>query len=290
MTQRSWADEWEISLAAGPLGASVQCNAPEIIRFLKLRYGPFQSSHPASIRLKINIGQVGKPGSHLDQEYRLTGETLVYDSKGVNGIVDLSRGEGELQINTENPVVQIDYLLRVVFAFMSVRQGGIILHSAGVIHKRAGYVFLGPSGTGKTTIARLSEKLSDTLVMNDDLIYLCPVETGWYLHSTPFTNPGQVQPTPAGSYLRAVFCLEQSTQVSLSELQTGQAIAQIVANIPVVPLHEPYTSQVLKTVDALVKQVPVYLLDFRPDSSFWQLIDQQVQGLPDGTGKSYGGN
>jgi hypothetical protein len=137
-------------------------------------------------------------------------------------------------------------------------------------------VFFGHSGSGKTTVARLS---SDAVVLNDDLLLLMPSEhrQGWTVYSTPFWNPTQV--SPAGSLsapLADMFRLVQDQTVYQEEMEPGQALAELVTSVPVIPADPTRLVSLLERGNRLVSSVPIFKLHFLPDASFWDVITSHI--------------
>ena len=66
---------------------------------------------------------------------------------------------------------EVEYFLRVIYALLVFQAGGLLFHAAGIVRDGQCYLFFGHSGSGKTTVARLS---STDLVLNDDLVVLIP--------------------------------------------------------------------------------------------------------------------
>ncbi len=152
---------------------------------------------------------------------------------------------------------------------MTFQAGGLIFHAAGIIRQGKTYLFFGPSGSGKTTVARLS---ANDLVLNDDLLLLMPQEQGWLVHATPFWNPTQVKPTAHQGPLTAMFRLKQAKKVYLTEMGPGQALAELVANVPVIPLNPGYSQELFTRCQHLAQAVPLRYLHFLPDASFWEVV------------------
>jgi hypothetical protein len=90
------------------------------------------------------------------------------------------RGEGRCEMNP----FSIDCILRVIWAALLPRVGGMLVHGCGLRHAEAGYVFPGPSGAGKTTLARKVPDPDD--VLSDELCALRRTDDGWRVHGTPF--------------------------------------------------------------------------------------------------------
>ena len=76
---------------------------------------------------------------------------------------------GRLITTGQYTKMAIDNALMVLFALATADKGTVLFHAAVVSHQGRGYMFLGPSGTGKSTHARLWLKhIGGTELVNDD--------------------------------------------------------------------------------------------------------------------------
>ena len=153
-----------------------------------------------------------------------------------------------------------------------------MLHAAAVKHDGRAYIFFGHSGSGKTTIARLSP---DDVVLNDDLILLMPDtsagENKWRVFGTPFWNPTQVKPTPQNAPLASMFRLVQDKNVFLEEINPGEAVAELLSNTPVIPADPLRSPPLLTRLHKIIKAATVSKLHFLPDDSFWRVVKQPIK-------------
>jgi len=196
--------------------------------------------------------------------------TLVRVVSGhTRGEVDLAAGGAALHLASAHPLSELEYFLRVVYALRAYQAGGLMLHAAGVARGGRAFVFFGHSGSGKTTVARLSP---DALVLNDDLVLLMPDGPGWTVHGTPFWNPTQVRPTAAAAPLAMLLRLVQSTTVYLAPMPFGQALGEMVSSAPVLPADPALCTGVLARCQAILAAVPAHRLHFLPDDSFWGVL------------------
>jgi hypothetical protein len=201
--------------------------------------------------------------------------TRCFTSAGCDGTIDIESGAAWLHLSPRQPVADVDYCLRVVYALLAFRSGGLLFHAAGVVRDGQAFLFFGHSGSGKTTIARHSP---DGSILNDDLVLLMPDVGGWLVYATPFWNPSQVGPSgPRSAPLTMLLRLVQAKQVVLEEMSQGQALAELVSCVPIVATDTPHSQDLLARSLHILQRVPVYRLHFLPDATFWQAVETLVQ-------------
>ena len=152
-----------------------------------------------------------------------------------------------------------------------------LLHSAGIVRGGEGYLFVGPSGAGKTTIAKLS---LDGRTLNDEICLLELGQQAVQLQDTLFNGyyPNKVE---GRAPLKAVFLLAACDAHRILPLGRSEAVSGVFQQVvPPVSLDEPLGrkayERMLQIAVYLVEQVPVYRLEFARDSGFWREIDRTV--------------
>jgi hypothetical protein len=187
------------------------------------------------------------------------------------GYVDVTRGLAELTLTSTQTAADVEYFLRLIFALLIFEVGGVLLHAAGLVRGGQAFLFFGHSGSGKTTASRVSRNLAG--VLNDDLVALMPQDGRWWAYPTPFYNPSQEPPTEAqAAPVRALLRLTQAAQVRVEPLPPPAALAEIIANIPVIPLDSSRLPRLLDRIRHFVTALPPKRLHFLPDASFWEVL------------------
>src|SRR4051794_11567923 len=129
----------------------------------------------------------GGPRAHrIDCHSPLFGE-MPYKSARVSP--DLRTADVRVRIDGHNPLeFPLDELL--VNAYLAPRNG-VELHACGIIDGGQGLLFIGNSGDGKTTTARLWQGGSAEIV-SDDRVVVREEDGGWMMYGTPWHGEAEI--------------------------------------------------------------------------------------------------
>jgi hypothetical protein len=168
-----------------------------------------------------------------------------------------------------------EYVMPLMLA-LSTRKG-LLLHSAGIKTPGGGILFSGPSGVGKTTMAKLWIDADAGSILNDDVCAVRQMGGEFIAYGTPWIGSGQlssVQQAP----LRGIFFLEHGTTNSYRSLGKAQALTLILSQSFLPRWDAPRTEYILDTCTSLADQVPCYHLVFEPTDDVVDLL-QSFLGL-----------
>lgn len=98
-----------------------------------------------------------------------------------------------------NPIVEICLVTKLA------REGGLLLHAAGVLTTHGGWVFTGPSGAGKSTLSDFFAA-KGIAVLSDERIILRKVAGEFALFGTPWPGAGRLAKNQQGS-LTGLYCI-----------------------------------------------------------------------------------
>jgi len=273
MTGEVWTAQRSILVAAGPVGIGLQVEETWLDKRIREKYRGFLEEREPDITLRIRLQK--EPmlvSSAFDQDFNKNGFEIDLPDSTLE--LDLQHNQGSLV--TSNQVVEeaVELTLRILVAILAARSNGFLFHSAGIVHMGRGCLFFGPSGSGKTTVARFSQ---GDRVLNDDLVFLSQKTGVWSMHSTPFTNADQIRPKAFCSNITALFRLVQDDRVFIERIGSAEALAEVIASIPILPAKPDFTSQLLQLAGELIQTVPVYRLHFLPDSTFWKIVESEIK-------------
>ena len=173
----------------------------------------------------------------------------------------------------------IDNALMILFALSTASHGVALFHSSTVSYANKAYMFLGVSGTGKSTHSSLWLKhIKGTELLNDDNPVVRVFDDG---HVTVYGSPWSGK-TPCYrnlSYpLGGIVLLSQAPYNKIHRLSGIQAYVALVPSISGKRWDKQIADGLHQTEDALAKTVPTWHLECLPDEAAAQLCCKTISG------------
>lgn len=162
----------------------------------------------------------------------------------------------------------IDNALMLLFATATADRGTVLFHAAAVSHNGYGYMFLGKSGTGKSTHARLwMQYTRGTELMNDDNPVVRIEDEGCaFVYGSPWSGKTpcyrQVK-CPLGGIVQ----LSQAPHNRIEPLNGLVAYATLVSSISGMRWSAKIADGLHQTENMLVQTVPMWHLECLPDEA-----------------------
>ena len=239
----------------------------EVIAEIDVHYTPrpdgFMRRPPGATEYRVSIG-------HDDARIELA---------GIGFRASIEREPLRAQLHTclgdDWFVGAFENLLRVVSSYALFGRGGLVLHSAALREAGLGFLFVGRSGAGKTTLCSLAAEL-EIEVLSDELNAVVPLDGGFSLQAVPFAGdfgqaPGQEPPHP----LTAVLGLEHGATPGLRVCSKAEAVSRIVASCPYVNTDPVSESALHSRAQALADTVPFRVLTFAKSPNFWSVLHRE---------------
>lgn len=172
------------------------------------------------------------------------------------------------------PIV-LENFLRIVFAYHILSRGGVLLHSAGVVHRGVAYLFSGRSNAGKTTLSRKAAA-AGAVVLSDDINLVFREHDGYRVHRVPFTGefrrPGECLSGPGTFRLGGLVLLEKAPALTAVPVGPAEGVAGLLTGCPYVNDDPEELPALLDTLTALVNRVPVVRLSVARDDTFEAIL------------------
>lgn len=162
----------------------------------------------------------------------------------------------------------LENVLRPLLAARLLDRGGLLVHSAAV----GGFLFPGPSGGGKSTIARMGLQ-AGFAVLSDDLSAVVADGTQMRILPLPFTGDLveedlSTEPQP----LRAVIALEKGAALAMRTMPLAEAVSLLACCAPYVNQDPQRTLVLLDRAAGIASGVPRHRLTFGLDGDVWPIL------------------
>jgi hypothetical protein len=262
----------DVILGIADLRALIMTPHREALDVVRDRYKGFLSSGSADWLIDIDVRAVLGDRPHDDVLVARDGRPgrFVVTRADFAGIVDLAIRRARVTLRQVNEY-SIDSFLRILYSLALLEARGLVMHAASLVRNGRARVFAGKSGSGKTTVARLS---TDATLLSDELSIVRMTDEGARSYGTPFwgelARAGQATSAP----LSGIYFLRHGRQHVATRLTPRQAVERLLPNVVFFARDADLTARVLEIAAELVDAVPSFDLAFRPDAGFWEVIDR----------------
>lgn len=269
---------------------------PDILALLT-NYDPFLQSEQAQQPIfHLTIGQVDVSGEQTHvftdssdddmpriEVYRLDSDWLIQVSMFKNSPVCARiRANADFSVATLEPDMQsvkfaIDNAAMLLFAFATAKLGALEMHASVTVKDGKGFLFLGKSGTGKSTHSRLwQEAFEDARLLNDDNPVLRLLDNGEVrVYGSPWSGktPCYVnKDVPVGSIVK----LSQAPQNEIHPLRLPEAYAYMLSSCSGLKIVPEMMDALYTTIAGIIQTIQVYHLDCLPDTDAARLCEATV--------------
>lgn len=176
---------------------------------------------------------------------------------------------------TERSAV-ICWMLMMLFGQAALLHEVIMIHGSVINLNEQGVVFLGKSGTGKSTHSRLWLKhIPNTTLLNDDNPAIRITEKGVLIYGTPWsgkTNCYKNECIPLKAFVR----LQQGPENRFESLQGLKGFIAVLPSCTAIRWNKELFATMNSTLEKVVSHVPVGFLKCLPDEAAAQLCHQHI--------------
>lgn len=163
-------------------------------------------------------------------------------------------------------------MLRMIPLMRILQQHGVLFfHASQIAVGGAGILFTAPSGTGKTTQARLWERSRSARIICNDRTLTDGLQT----YGFPVDGSA---PVISGEILRlgAVTVLEQAPENTVRRLRPREALVRLMPQLIIDTWDPGSRAKAAELLLELLTHVPVYLLSCTPDERAVRCLEQQL--------------
>ena len=180
--------------------------------------------------------------------------------------------EGRLIMTNGISEMMLDSALMIMFTLATAGKGTLLFHAAVVSQEGKGYLFLGASGTGKSTHAQLwLEHIEGTELVNDDN----PVVRDGVVYGSPWS--GKTPCYRNVSYpIGGIVMLSQAPYNKIHRLKGIEAYVAVVESIGSKVWDNHIAESQHQTENTLVSTIPMWHLECLPDEEAAKLCHDTI--------------
>ena len=171
------------------------------------------------------------------------------------------------------PVNALEYPLdELLMTNLLARNRGMEVHACGVVDRDGwGHLFVGHSGAGKTTMARLWQQRDEVRILSDDRIILRHIDERIWMYGTPWHGEAELASNDRAP-LRNIFFLRQANENEHVRTSSAKAAA-LLFSCAFPPFHcLDGLDSTLRFLEHLTNRTPCHELRFTPDSRAMEYI------------------
>jgi len=163
---------------------------------------------------------------------------------------------------------------QILFARLLADRGGIILHGSGLIFKEKGFLFVGHSDAGKTTLVKIFHHHAK--ILNDDRMIVRKEDGSFYLYGTPWHGDLSLV-APDRVPLKAILFLNQARENKVEKAEGLEAFKRLYGCTIKALVTERWTKKALDICQALSREVSCYHLYFDKTEGVISTIEKGVR-------------
>ena len=194
---------------------------------------------------------------------------------------DFTRGMLHIDAECQDVRFCIDNGLMLMYAFRTAPLMTLEMHAAVVVRRgdeAKGYLFLGHSGTGKSTHARQwLAAFEDAWLLNDDNPILRVMDNGEVrVYGSPWSGKTPCyknESAPVGGIIK----LSQAPENKIQTISLPQAYAYMLSSASGLKMEQTMADNMFETIKHIITHIPCYQLDCLPNEEAAKMCWAGVQ-------------
>lgn len=169
-----------------------------------------------------------------------------------------------------NPIVEVCLLTKLA------QEGGLLLHSAGILSLTGGYIFTGASGTGKSTLSGFFDARGASVLSDERTIVRKSGDT-FVVHGTPWVGSGAYAKNESGR-LTELFCIRHGQQHRIEPMSPSTVLSFMLPQCFLPHWNRVAMEATLAFLSDLVLHVPCKSLAFAKHLDVVDFVQDQLAG------------
>lgn len=180
------------------------------------------------------------------------------------------RGDGWVPMQIINPLVEVCLVTKLA------REGGVLLHAAGVLTEAGSWAFTGSSGAGKSTLSDFFASRG-ACVLSDERIIIRKGADGFVVYGTPWVGISRHAKNRTGS-LTGLYCIRHGVGSHRMQRLSPRALSQFVLRQCFLPHWDrDAMDRTLAFLSELIDRVDCFDLAFVNQRDIVDYLQEQSQ-------------
>jgi hypothetical protein len=195
------------------------------------------------------------------------GSCLLLTVRSDNGVF-----HADTNINNYSPVYVLRFALWIAFGVAALHRQTVAVHASAIVYGGKSVLFLGESGTGKSTHTGLWLKhIPGTELLNDDSPFI-NASDGIRVYGSPWSGKTPCY-KPVQTPIAAIVRLRQAASNTIRRLNGLESIGALLPSCPPEFACDPALSgYIYNILSVVLQQTPVYSLACLPDAAAAELV------------------
>lgn len=252
----------------------------ELLKLIPEQWTGYEGKQHFVSAVKIHLKK-----TFIENEGGLSDGWIYRNSHGISEVKYILRGKTGFILQYDKPKEITVFISNIFRQFICLGiQFGIMLalndqciglHGVTLLCGNEFIILSAPSGTGKTTLAKMLEKYCDATIINGDFALLTPTEKGVYYEPTPFCGSSRRNLNHRFPVNRVVF-LGQAKENCWRTLNGREAMARFMSNTFVPTWERSMQEAVQESVLRCVETLKINAYDFAPTQIAAELFLQRM--------------
>jgi hypothetical protein len=289
-----------IRLQLGDICCALKCPDGEIYSRLQPLYREFETEQPPDIMIELEATNrlslkkleaavfrtkyISKNDKHFRTSSRIFSGQYNPTRRLIKITGEKNLANPDLKINHLNRLLSLAYYSACKLEYNNIPPS-MFVHTCGILRYGNVLLFTGPSGAGKTTIARLCDQPNGEVINDEMLLVSRPGQNGNGINvrSAPILSTFPPRRNLTAS-LRCIFLLKQGSKTLARGLNRTEAYLRFMRQI-ISPAcigqkdKKTIFSMMADFSDQVTAAIPVYELEFTMDRiSLWQTV-AELEGV-----------
>lgn len=148
---------------------------------------------------------------------------------------------------------------------------GVLTHACAVKYKGQGFMFVGVSGAGKSTMANLWKRQKGVTILSDDRIIVRRIKDKFWIYGTPWHGDARLC-SPERVALTQIFFIQHAKNNMIKKISPMDSLSRLMRCIFGTFWDKKGMSVTLKLCCDMVSSIPCFELGFVPDAKVIKFI------------------